>query len=68
MIEIFIKEEEKGVRDDHCKKCKQLYTLLYSVEKPNCTECKAKAYQKRMEERLASKALFVKEVMEGKEQ
>ena len=68
VVEIFVKEEEKGVREEHCKKCKQLYTLLYAVDKPNCTECKARAYQKRLEESVASKSLFVKEVMEDKEQ
>lgn len=52
--------------DEYCQKCKQLHTLLYSVEKPNCNECKMSAFRKYKKDYVKGIIDFYKEVFKDK--
>lgn len=66
-VTVYVLNNESELRSDFCKKCRSLHTLFYSLRSMNCNECKAKAYHKKMDEEIANKAQFVKQVLEEKE-
>ena len=67
IVSVYVKNDEDELRKDFCNKCKTLHTIFYSIGGMNCTECKASAYHKKMDDDIKQKAKFVKEVLEDKE-
>lgn len=53
--------DEKTVMERHCAVCKEFHQHFYINENCNCTECKAMAYKKRMEEMIKPKKQCFKE-------
>lgn len=58
--------DEQEAAHDYCQKCKQLNTLLYSVEKPNCQTCKLEGYRKQTKANFQNVISFYKEVFKDK--
>lgn len=67
VITVYVHIDEKEQREAHCKKCKMLHTIFYSVSGADCSECKANAYYKRLEECLSGIISFYTTVFEEKE-
>jgi len=44
--------DEKAVREEHCKICREVHHSFFINENINCNECKLKAYQRRVDSRL----------------
>lgn len=66
-ISLFVVIDENEVRESYCKKCKNLHTILYSVDKPKCDECKLNAYKKNILGQIDGLFDFVKEVVDDEE-
>lgn len=62
-ITLFVVIDEKEVNESYCKKCKHLYTLLYSIDKPKCDECKLQAYKRNLLNQIENLFDFCKEVV-----
>lgn len=67
VVTVYARIDEKEQREAHCKKCKMLHTIFYSLNGVNCSECKAKAYFKYLDDNTTNVKNFVKEVLENKE-
>lgn len=62
-ISLFVVIDENEVFESYCKKCKHLHTLLYSVDKPKCDECKLKAYKRNLSGQIENLFDFCKEAI-----
>ena len=67
VVTVYVRIDEKEQRGAHCKKCKMLHTIFYSVDGVNCSECKAKAYYRRLDEYTEGLVSFYKKMFEDKE-
>ena len=67
VVSVYVKDNEKDLRSDFCKRCKSLHTIFYSVEGMDCNKCKAMAYFKKEDKDIEGKTQFVKRVLEDKE-
>lgn len=67
VVTVYVRINEKEQREAHCKKCKMLHTIFYSVNGANCNECKGNAYYKRLDENISGLVGFYKEMFEDKE-
>lgn len=67
VVTVYVRINEKEQREAHCKKCKMLHTIFYSVNGVNCNECRARAYYKRLDENISGIVGFYKEMFEDKE-
>lgn len=67
VVTVYVRMNEKEQREAHCKKCKMLHTIFYSMNGVNCSECRAKAYFKYLDDNIVNVKNFVKEVLENKE-
>lgn len=52
VVELFATINEEEVKNSFCKKCKQMYTIFYSIDKPRCEECKAFLYRKELKDQI----------------
>ena len=64
-LTIYVKIDEKEVKEQHCRICKQAHELFYMNVQDVCHECKLNAYFKRAKEKGKNKALLIKEKIEG---
>lgn len=67
VVKIFAKNSETKCKEDFCKKCRTINTVFYQVEKPNCDNCKANAFHKKMEKEIKTKRDFYKEAFNEKD-
>ena len=67
VVTVYVRMNEKEQREAHCKKCKMLHTIFYSMNGVNCSECRAKAYFKYLDDNIVNVKNFVKEALENKE-
>lgn len=68
VVTVYARIDEKEQREAHCKKCKMLHTIFYSMNGVNCSECKAKAYFKYLDDNITNVKNFVREILEDKEE
>lgn len=66
-VVVYAKENEEELRKSFCKHCHMLHTTFFSIDGMNCGECKAGSYFKQLDKQVNSKADFIKEVLEDKE-
>lgn len=62
-VTLFITINEKEVKESYCKKCQQLHTIFYCIDKPNCSECKITGYRKQLQEKVSGIKDMVKEIL-----
>lgn len=67
VVTVYVRINEEEQREAHCKKCKMLHTIFYSVNGINCNECRARAYYKRLDENISGIVGFYKKMFENKE-
>ena len=65
---LFVTMDDKELKEDFCKKCKQLNSIFYCVEKPSCDNCKFRAYKKKIEYEFRGIKDFAVEVIEKHEE
>lgn len=51
-VKLFMTINETEMKDSYCHKCKQLHTIFYSVEKPECQTCKLHGYRKQLQDNV----------------
>lgn len=68
VVTVYAQIDESEQRTAHCKKCKMLHTIFYSMDGGNCNECKAKAYYKYLDDNITNVKNFVREILEDKEE
>lgn len=64
-VKLFITVDEKEMKDSYCGKCKQLHTIFYSIDTPNCDTCKLNGYRKQLNSSVKNAVEFWKEVFEN---
>lgn len=62
-VELYASINENEVKEDFCKKCKQMHTIFYCIEKPECDKCKAYVYKKKLYDRIKGIKEFCEEVV-----
>lgn len=65
LLTVFLCVDEKEIKENYCKKCKQLHTIFYCVDKPRCEECKLHGYKKTLEDNVKNMKEFIKGVLEN---
>lgn len=50
-----------------CKKCKSMYAIFYSIDKPKCEECKKNIYTSEMSKQLRSIKNLLQELCDSDE-
>lgn len=60
-VTLYATIDGKEIDERFCKKCKQMYSIFYSVDKPKCEECKKHAYCLELNRQLGS----IKNFLEG---
>lgn len=68
VVTVYVRIDEKEQRDAHCKKCKMLHTIFYSVNSASCNECKAGAYYKRLDEHMKGLIDFYRTLFKNREE
>jgi hypothetical protein len=63
IVTLYATYDEEGLVNEYCHKCKQLHSLLYSVEKPKCDLCKMLAFRKQKHDNLAGIKTALKETI-----
>ncbi|MBO7695411.1 MAG: hypothetical protein J6T10_22530 [Methanobrevibacter sp.] len=53
-VKLFMTINEEDLKDSYCKKCKQLHTIFYSIDKPDCDVCKMNGYRKQLQTNVSS--------------
>ena len=61
-VRLFVSINENEVSEECCKKCKQLYTIFYCIDKPDCRTCKMNSYKRTLENNIKN----LKETLENK--
>ena len=61
IVSIYVTIDERESKLEYCKKCTQIYSIFFCVDKPKCEECKMNAYRKQ----LYSMVKNLKEYFEG---
>lgn len=51
-VEIFVTIDEAEVHDNFCHKCKQLHTIFYSINKPECSKCNMFVYRQKIADNI----------------
>ena len=67
-VKLFITIDEKEIKDSYCEKCKQLHTIFYSIDAPDCNICKMNGYRKQLSNNVGNMVKFWKEVFENGEE
>lgn len=67
-VKLFITIDEKEMCNEYCGKCKQLHTIFYSVDKPDCTACKLNGYRYKLHDNIKNLVAFWKEYLENAEE
>lgn len=52
IVVVYVSLNEQQAREDHCAICKEVHHSFFINENVNCNECKLKAYQSRVDNRL----------------
>ena len=65
---LYITVDEKEMKDNYCSKCKNLHTIMYAIDKPNCSSCKMEGYRRYMDNDIKNLVAFWKEVFDCEEQ
>jgi hypothetical protein len=68
VVTLYVNYDEDEDLKEYCHKCRQLHSLLYSIDKPNCELCKLSAFCKVKHEHLALLKQTVKEIVADEEQ
>lgn len=58
--------DEKEIKNQHCKCCKEFHKLFFINENCNCDWCNTKGFQDRCQFMLKGKKEYYKELLEGK--
>lgn len=61
---LYVTLDEKELRNRHCNICKEAHSAFFINNKVDCNSCNASAYQKRMEDMIKQKRLFLKGKLE----
>lgn len=48
IVEVFATIEEEEIHENFCHKCKQLHTIFYSIDKPECCKCNMFVYRQKV--------------------
>lgn len=64
-LKLYAVMQEREVRENHCEICKEMHKSFFINEATNCNSCKAMAYQKRLEQKIAIKCQYYKELFDG---
>lgn len=63
-LHLYITLYEDQVREEHCRICKEVHKSFLMNENVNCDECKLKGYQKRVDQKIAIKKAYYRELIE----
>ena len=61
-IKLYAALPEQVVRDNHCAICREVHKSFFINEANNCNVCNASAYQRRLSEKITTKAGYYKEL------
>ena len=62
-IHLYASLVEDEVLNSHCQICKETHSSFYINDETNCNYCKVKAYQRRLENRIAVKRQYSREII-----
>lgn len=51
-VELFATINGDEMEENHCHKCKQLHTIFYCIDYPDCKKCNFKKFKKELEDRI----------------
>ena len=63
VVELYASINENEVKDNFCNKCKQMHTIFYCIDKPECEKCKAFIYKKNLYDRIKGIKEFCEEII-----
>lgn len=63
-VEVFATIEEDKVYENFCYKCKQMHTIFYSIDKPECCKCNMFVYRQRIAENMQGVKSHISEILE----
>lgn len=62
-IHLYASLVEDEVLNSHCQICKETHSSFYINDETNCNYCKVKAYQRRLENKIAVKKQYSREII-----
>jgi hypothetical protein len=66
-ITLYFMYDEQIEAAEYCHKCRQLHTILYSVDKPHCDECKMSAFLEIRNEHMRISAETIESIIDMRE-
>lgn len=67
-VSVYLTKNERDLRLEHCKKCKNIHSFFYSPEGVRCDRCEYLAFKKNVESEIKNKIDFYKEILEKDEE
>lgn len=61
-----IELDMKELKNNYCSKCKELYTIFYAIDTPDCKKCKLTGCIALLENSIEGITKFHKEVLDAK--
>lgn len=63
-LKLFAVMQEQVVRDNHCAVCREMHKSFFINEANNCSACKVSAYYRRLDQKIAIKNQYYKELFD----
>jgi hypothetical protein len=66
-LEVYAKISQAEVKNHHCQICKETHGLFFMSEETNCNWCKVAAFDRRINDEIKKKQIYIKEKMTERE-
>lgn len=63
-IHLYATLTEELVKDEHCRICKDVSKSFLCGEETKCNECKLRGYHNRLEQKIETKSLYYRELID----